>query len=49
MKNHPYEDVDYDEKMTQLQNELKELLVQEQQSRRDLLEVMKNLGYSIDI
>ena len=43
------EDVDYDEKMTQLQGELKELLVQEQKSRQDLLEVMKGLGYGIDI
>ena len=29
--------------------ELKELLVQEQQSRQDFLEVMKGLGYGIDI
>ena len=43
------EDTDYEEKMAQLQNELKELLVQEQHSRRDLLEVMKGLGYGIDI
>ena len=43
------EDVDYDEKMTQLQGELQKLLVQERQSRQDLLEVMKGLGYSIDV
>ena len=43
------EDVDYDEKMTQLQSELKDLLIQEQQSRQDLLEVMKGLGYGIEI
>lgn len=43
------EDVDYDEKMTQLQSELQKLLVQEQQSRQDLIEVMKGLGYGIDI
>ena len=43
------EDIDYDEKMKHLQDELKELLVQEQQSRQDLLEVMKGLGYSIDV
>lgn len=43
------EDVDYDAKMTQLQGELHGLLVQEQQSRQELLEVMKSLGYSIDI
>jgi len=35
--------------MIQLQGELKELLVQEQQSRQDLLEVMKGLGYGIDV
>ncbi|MBQ9873160.1 MAG: SAM-dependent DNA methyltransferase [Thermoguttaceae bacterium] len=42
------EDVDYDEKMTLLQRELRELLIQEQQSRQNLLEVMKGLGYGID-
>lgn len=41
------ESVGYEEKMTQLQSELKELLVQEEQSRLDLLEVMKGLGYEI--
>ena len=43
------ETVGYEEKMSQLQSELKELLVQEQQSRQDLLEVMKGLGYEIDL
>lgn len=43
------ETVNYNEKMTQLQGELKDLLVQEQKSRYDLLEVMKGLGYGIDI
>ncbi len=43
------ESVGYEEKMTQLQGELKELLVQEQQSRQDLLEVMKGLGYEIEL
>lgn len=43
------EDVDYDEKMKQIQGELKELLIQEQQSRQDLLEVMKGLGYEINV
>ena len=42
------EDVNYDEKMKQLQGELRELLLQEQQSRQDLLEVMRGLGYGID-
>ena len=39
----------YDEKMTKLQGELKDLLAQEQKSKQELLEVMKNLGYSIEI
>ena len=43
------EDEDYDAKMKQLQSELQTLLIQEQQSRADLMEVMRNLGYSIDI
>lgn len=42
------EDVNYDEKMTQLQSELQKLLVQEQQSRQDLLKVMKGLGLSFE-
>ncbi|HBI51820.1 MAG TPA: DNA methyltransferase, partial [Ruminococcaceae bacterium] len=43
------ESVGYEEKMTQLQGELTELLIQEQQSRQDLLEVMKGLGYEIKL
>lgn len=43
------ETVDYEEKMAQLQKELQELLIQEQQSRKDLLEVMKGLGYAIEL
>ena len=43
------ESVDYDEKMSHLQGELKELLIKEQQSRQDLLEVMKGLGYEIEL
>lgn len=39
----------YEDKMTQLQGELKELLVQELQSRQDLLDVMKGLGYEIKL
>ena len=37
----------YEEKMAQLQCELKDLLIQEQKSRQDLLEVMKGLGYEL--
>lgn len=43
------ETVNFDEKMTLLQDELKELLIQEQKSRQNFLEVMKGLGYEIDI
>ena len=43
------ESVGYEEKMAQLQGELKELLIQEQQSRQDLLDVMKGLGYAIEL
>lgn len=41
------ETADFEEKMLQLQSELKDLLIQEQKSRQDLLEVMKGLGYEI--
>ncbi len=43
------ESAGYEEKMAQLQSELQELLVQEQQSRKDLLDVMKGLGYEIKL
>ena len=43
------ESIGYEEKMSQLQGELKELLIQEQKSRQDLLEVMKGLGYEIEL
>lgn len=43
------ESADYEEKMAQLQGKLKELLIQEKQSRKELLEVMKGLGYEIEI
>lgn len=43
------EAVNYEEKMAQLQSELKALLIQEQQSRKDLLQVMKELGYGIEL
>ena len=43
------ESVGYEERMAQLQGELKDLLIQEQQSRQDLLEVMKGLGYGIEL
>ncbi len=43
------EDTNYDEKMSQLQSELKDLLVQEQQSKEELLKVMNDLGYTIKL
>lgn len=43
------EAVGYEEKMLQIQHDLKELLVQEQESRQELINVMKGLGYGIEI
>ena len=43
------EDIDYDTKMKQLQEELTELLRQEEQSKADLLNVFKELGYEIKL
>lgn len=44
---HAGEDVDYDEKMTQLQDELRELLCMEKESRQDIIELMEGLGYGL--
>lgn len=43
------ENIDFDSKMKTLQAELKELLIEEEKSKADLLEVFKELGYEIDI
>ena len=43
------ENVDYDTKMKQLQAELTDLLKEEEQSKADLLEVFKELGYEIKL
>ena len=43
------ENIDFDTKMKSLQGELKELLVQEEKSKEDLLSVFKELGYEIEI
>ena len=43
------EDIDYDTKMKQLQEELTDLLRQEEQSKADLLNVFKELGYEIKL
>lgn len=43
------ENIDFDTKMKSLQGELKELLVQEEKSKSDLLAVFKKLGYEIEL
>ena len=43
------ENIDFDTKMRTLQAELKELLVQEEKSKADLLAVFKELGYEIEL
>ena len=43
------ENVDYNTKMKQLQEELTDLLKQEEQSKADLLKVFKELGYEIKL
>ena len=41
------ENIDFDTKMKALQSEFKELLNQEEQSKKDLLKVFKELGYEL--
>lgn len=41
------EDIDYDARMKELQMELKELMDQEQESKKALMEVLEGLGYGI--
>ena len=43
------ENIDFDAKMKTLQAELKELLLQEEKSKADLLAVFKELGYEIEL
>ena len=43
------ENVDFDERMKELQGELKELLIKDEESKKKLLEVLKGLGYEINI
>ena len=43
------ENIDFDTKMKALQAELKELLIVEEKSKADLLEVFKELGYEIKL
>jgi len=43
------ENIDFDTKMKTLQAELKGLLIEEEKSKADLLEVFKELGYEIEL
>ena len=43
------ENIDFDTKMKTLQGELQELLIEEEKSKTDLLEVFKELGYEIKL
>ncbi|MGO3183599.1 MAG: N-6 DNA methylase [Aequorivita sp.] len=43
------ENIDYDEKMSCLQVEISELLQEEEKSKKDLLNVFKELGYAIKL
>ena len=43
------ENIDFDVKMTALQSEFSELLQSEEQSKKDLLNVFKELGYEIEL
>lgn len=43
------ENIDFDEKMNILQNDFRELLLQEEQSKNELLSVFKELGYEIKL
>jgi len=43
------ENIDFDEKMNNLRNEIRELLAQEEKSKNELLNVFKELGYEIKL
>ncbi len=43
------ENIDFDDKMKALQTEFAELLKEEEQSKKDLLNVLKELGYAIEL
>ena len=43
------ENIDFGDKMTALKSEFSELLQSEEQSKKDLLSVFKDLGYEIDL
>jgi len=43
------ENIDFDTKMKELQSKLKDLLIEEEKSKADLLAVFKELGYEIEL
>ncbi|WP_341665330.1 hypothetical protein [Vibrio sp.] len=43
------EQVDFDQKMTSIQTEMRDLLKAEQKSKVELLSVFKELGYDIEL
>ena len=43
------EQIDYDDKMKALQQDITKLLQEEAQSKKDLLNVFKELGYAIQL
>ena len=43
------ESIDFDEKMTALQAEMTDLLQQQEDSKKDLLNVFKKLGFEIEL
>ena len=43
------ENIDFCDKMTVLQSEFSELLQSEEQSKKDLLNLFKELGYEIEL
>ena len=44
-----YVNINFDEKMTSLQSEIGELLKAEKESKKDLLNIFKELGYAIEL
>jgi len=43
------ENVDYDKRMKKLTHELRDLMMEEEQSKEELLDVLKELGYEIEL
>ena len=43
------EGVDFDARMRKLQSDMQELLVQEEESKKELMNLFKSLGYDINL